>query len=724
MPRLVGGPHLVAGQTSGGGGVQPAALVPLTPGPGEIVVGGDAGLTKRPLSQIGTGFRPLVDPKRTPVVANMPLPIGAIGSKLYAVPSGTSTLVESTDNGATWITIKTFTGGAVTGIYPMGNGEVVVNNYNNLQVSSGWATNPATATWTTVAPPTTGGGFAAAFYTKFNVDARGKYVIVSEYGLPRNNAQKLRVSTDYGVTFTDVLDLNVLYPGSEASTHWHGVAVDVWANTPSGVRLWASHGDGPRALYYSDDEGDTWTLFSDQVQFTTLTATPTGLICGSDQSTPFIAADGIFRILQRDNIADMKIEPMAHVREGALWGALHGFAEWSYYHEETGLTYIGFRSDQIATLPPMIFVSDGYQADEWYRSPNAAMGNIGGGAVVTGGSAFFTMTGGGTVLVEAPHAARGARTMLEIAQGGQLYGTSMHKSGIAIGGGAVAQTNDTIVGWGTQSPGPNNVGVGANVDLGASASFSTAIGFQSKANGLSSTSLGSLANASANTATALGANATAAGINAVSVGNLSSAAGANAIAIGLNSGAAGIEATAVGRGAKADADTATALGVGATASVAIGSTALGASSTAAGASSFAGGHLSSAAGSSAVAVGMQANAAGTEATAVGRGANAGGATSAAFGKSANASGVSATALGNGTSAAHNYSVALGSGSTTTDVSQVAIGTKHIEATVRPTNPDAPAADKGRVYFRKNVSEKMELCVRFPTGAVQVIATEP
>jgi hypothetical protein len=39
-------------------------------------------------------------------------------------------------------------------------------------------------------------------------------------------------------------------------------------------------------------------------------------------------------------------------------------------------------------------------------------------------------------------------------------------------------------------------------------------------------------------------------------------------------------------------------------------------------------------------------------------------------------------------------------------------------------PAAPAANTGRLYFRDNGAGKTQLVVRFPTGAVQVIATEP
>jgi hypothetical protein len=39
------------------------------------------------------------------------------------------------------------------------------------------------------------------------------------------------------------------------------------------------------------------------------------------------------------------------------------------------------------------------------------------------------------------------------------------------------------------------------------------------------------------------------------------------------------------------------------------------------------------------------------------------------------------------------------------------------------DPDAPAANAARLFVRDNGSGKEQLCVRFPTGAVQVIATE-
>lgn len=41
-----------------------------------------------------------------------------------------------------------------------------------------------------------------------------------------------------------------------------------------------------------------------------------------------------------------------------------------------------------------------------------------------------------------------------------------------------------------------------------------------------------------------------------------------------------------------------------------------------------------------------------------------------------------------------------------------------------TAPAAPGSDKARLFVRDNGSAKSQLCVIFPTGAIQVIATEP
>ena len=85
-----------------------------------------------------------------------------------------------------------------------------------------------------------------------------------------------------------------------------------------------------------------------------------------------------------------------------------------------------------------------------------------------------------------------------------------------------------------------------------------------------------------------------------------------------------------------------------------------------------------------------------------------------------------TALGRAATVAsgHLRSVALGSTTTTTAADQVQIGGRHIELTELATDPAAPATNGARLFTRDNGAGKTQVCVRFATGDVAVLATEP
>lgn len=89
-----------------------------------------------------------------------------------------------------------------------------------------------------------------------------------------------------------------------------------------------------------------------------------------------------------------------------------------------------------------------------------------------------------------------------------------------------------------------------------------------------------------------------------------------------------------------------------------------------------------------------------------------------------ANGTRATALGRSSAAGHANSVALGDSTSTTATTQVAIGTRHIELLELGGDAAAGATNSARLYVKDNGSGKTQLCVRFPTGAVAVLATEP
>lgn len=50
--------------------------------------------------------------------------------------------------------------------------------------------------------------------------------------------------------------------------------------------------------------------------------------------------------------------------------------------------------------------------------------------------------------------------------------------------------------------------------------------------------------------------------------------------------------------------------------------------------------------------------------------------------------------------------------------------EYLEGVELPAAPPAPISNKARLYVRDNGAGKTQLVVRFATGAVQVLATEP
>lgn len=200
----------------------------------------------------------------------------------------------------TWSNVHDFTveGGAnhtVGGIHEMYNGEVLVactngSGYSVLYLSTGWATNPATATWAKVLTATNGIFSQNYSLTDF---ASGKNGVV--YLIDSNSAQTLggeanaatdatrggfgMLSNDFGKTWAKVFDL-VAFATSRgfpyaAGLHTHGSCYDeVWD------RIWQVFGDntgqgkdvaglGNSQAIYSDDRGATWNLLPNPSKFNT-----------------------------------------------------------------------------------------------------------------------------------------------------------------------------------------------------------------------------------------------------------------------------------------------------------------------------------------------------------------------------------------------------------------------------------------------------------------------
>lgn len=100
------------------------------------------------------------------------------------------------------------------------------------------------------------------------------------------------------------------------------------------------------------------------------------------------------------------------------------------------------------------------------------------------------------------------------------------------------------------------------------------------------------------------------------------------------------------------------------------------------------------------------------------------------------------ALGWSATVLHNNAVALGGGTLTNDDNDVSLGVQadgvsnHSHVTINGefmrfnyknpsgSDPAAPATNTAILYLRDNGLGKRQLVARFPTGAVQVVATEP
>lgn len=100
------------------------------------------------------------------------------------------------------------------------------------------------------------------------------------------------------------------------------------------------------------------------------------------------------------------------------------------------------------------------------------------------------------------------------------------------------------------------------------------------------------------------------------------------------------------------------------------------------------------------------------------------------------------ALGWSATVLHDNAAAIGGGAQSNDANDISLGLQanggaaHSHVTVNGeflrfnyknasgSDPAAPAANTGLLYLRDNGAGKRQLVARFPTGAVQVIATEP
>ena len=188
--------------------------------------------------------------------------------------------------------------------------------------------------------------------------------------------------------------------------------------------------------------------------------------------------------------------------------------------------------------------------------------------------------------------------------------------------------------------------------------YSVAMGYSTKASGISSI--------------AMGDNSIASGISSTAMGLLTNAGGDYSTAMGYGTNASGSYSTAMGYGTTASGNTSTAMGATTTASGFL-STAMGATTTASGDYSTAMGFRTTASGYTSTAMGDQTSASGILSTAIGDQTSASGNNSTAMGVRTTASGDYSTAMGNGTTAGGSNSTAMGQNTTASGDFSTAMG---------------------------------------------------
>lgn len=565
---------------------------------------------------------------------------GRIGSALH----------RSADSGATWTPWGT-SPASLIGIIPTPSGEVVAVSGVGLYRSTGWATG--TPTWTTKATPN-----GASQFQPWSLVGNGQKLLTTEYaagaGFP--DSRYVRMSLDAGVTWSVVYDSVLVHGATLANaSHLHGAAYDSWAD-----RWYISEGhDSIAGLYVSTNDGATWARAAGMGVMdpspTVIIPTDDGLVCASDHPK-----GGLYGVVRQDDPLDEELVRTVAWRPGT--DGTSGFGAHGARDPETGIVYIGYRTEKAEAAPVLLAgtPTSGAVVYTWAGS-FIAYDDI--RAVVIpepGLIQAVVSTQGNTVadLVTARLAKPGTQHPSLADTGNSFGGTVQQSSAIALGPRSTtgAGIRAVAVGVGSEATGTQD---------------SVAVGYGAKA--------------TVSAVVAIGANATAAHGNATVVGNSANVTGGNGTAIG-NIASAGSSGVAIGHGTVAPSASTV---VGASASIPAGSQAV------------AVGNLAQAR-NSGVGIGHKTVHSGNNGTTVGQGTTVG---------------ADSTAIGQGASAAQTGSVAIGKGTVTNANAQVAFGARHLMALAIAADAPAPPTGGFSWFVKDNGAGKLALYGRFPTGAV-------
>ena len=272
------------------------------------------------------------------------LPINFVDGILYGAITSGSVLNSSIDYGANWTEINSTGISTIRKILKTGDGEVVLIGSDGVYKSSGWATNPATATFARKQACSVG-----SYPLQWGFDVYQNKVIFNEYAAnPRDPAKKYYLSTDNGETYSVILDLLPLYPNYPDVQHPHAACFD-----HKNGNIYASNGDGFHNCWFSSDNGANWEILNngavDLIQPTTMLSAKYGIVCGTDN-----IPQGVFKIDRNNKITYMTAE---------VWTGFTFAKEACRSEQEFVYTVFGGIN---GTLKCTIYASDGRFANKIY----------------------------------------------------------------------------------------------------------------------------------------------------------------------------------------------------------------------------------------------------------------------------------------------------------------------------------------------------------------------
>lgn len=475
------------------------------------------------------------------------------GEVLYGMKGGA---IYTSLDGTTWAQVNATWPGTgmeaiIHRIVPTADGEMLAMSPHQLRKSSGWSTNPATATWSASKIVPNG----SCEFNGFGLDGDGQKFIIAEYSPTQSlwaDSRYAHISTDAGSTWVAKYDTLALHgSAATAESHIHGVCYDRWAD-----RFYVSEGHGAAGgVYGSTTDGAGWegplrvesTSAVGTNGPTVLVATDDGLVMGSDNEE-----NGLFGIPRRASISDQRILRTWRMHTGRA--ALHTFAQRGWRDPDSGLVYVTFRSEYDDT-PITVAAGTAGGGGLVYEHPLparagwdrfVAVSKIGADTLF-----FYAEIDGQAFHMRGTLTAPGGSDVSLVDRGNTMGGTTRDESSLAVGRSRAGGIRSLSMGQGARvgQYGAYSMALGSNAyanSVGAVVVGDGATGADGAAN---IAVIGYLAKGMSSGATAIG-NGAEAWNAAVAIG-LAAQALSGSVSLGANAVTTGNYALAIGDGAKA-----------------------------------------------------------------------------------------------------------------------------------------------------------------------------